>query len=385
MRAFQRRGSGWLLLLIALGTISLPARAQTERSAALSYGRAVIGEISNAAPSEVWTLTTSARDRIAVSVTRAGGTLVPTVQIIDASGALLASAAHDDSAQAASLAAFTLPGPGSYQIVVGRERGAAGRTAGTYQLSVTLRGAGEDTPGLFDDYAGFDMPAIGAEVVSGGGSISNQRWVSVWAIRVMSSDRMRVTVQRSSDDLIPALTLIGPDGREMQRSEADASGAAAQIELTFPAPGDYRVRVQRRDGADGLTTGSFTIRVATLGLGADHISFQAVAGLLDWNTPRDGQLTNRRWKDLWLLDIDAPATVTIAARRTDGSLIPEVALLAADRTELTRAPADDSYATATLSGYRIAQAGHYYVLVTRRGEIDGATVGRYTLTLTRDR
>ncbi len=375
-----------VLLIIVLAGFVLSRQgtrllAQTPVNVAgrIQYGQPTIGQITDSGPTEAWTLEVAGRDRISVVVQRTDGTLVPSVQIEDATDKVIASAEHDATAQSATIEVIALPAAGQYRIVVGRDSGASGKTTGVYQLTLTLLGAGEDTPGLFDERGRFDMPAIGSEFLSGDGTITGERWVSTWKIRVVSRDYMQLVVQRTSDDLIPTMKLIGPDGKELQHSEADATGMTTRMEVIYPAPGDYLFEVQRKDGADGLTTGNFRIRVTTLGLGADNEGFQVITGVLQWDRPRQGQLTNRRWQDLWVIEVDRPATLSISAKRLDGSLIPEVALLDANRVELTRARADDTYASATVSAFEITKPGRYYVAVTRRDQVTGATTGRYEL------
>lgn len=113
---------------------------------ALVYGEPVEGAIDNQAFTQAWPLEAQAADRIRVRVERLDGNLIPDVSLQDLTGNNLSRSGADDNRAAATIRDYKLPGPGQYQVVVGRDRGETGETSGAYRLTVEVLGLGVEHP-----------------------------------------------------------------------------------------------------------------------------------------------------------------------------------------------------------------------------------------------
>lgn len=113
----------------------------------LLYGRSAQGVITDSVFRTFWTFAGNAGDVVDVFMIATGGDLDPFVALLTPEGTQLAAADGGGEGRDAALFAVRLPATGTYTVVArraGANFGERGRTAGSYELLVSLRQAGGD-------------------------------------------------------------------------------------------------------------------------------------------------------------------------------------------------------------------------------------------------
>lgn len=131
-----KTNGGYTLTVTLIGT-GEENPALTEPVGSITLNQPVQGEITNQKWQNVWTFSGEAGSTIAVTAERTDGTLTPTLEIRDANGQTLTSAYYAATRDSATITYYNVPSSTEYQIVVLRDGGQSGYTAGTYTLTVT--------------------------------------------------------------------------------------------------------------------------------------------------------------------------------------------------------------------------------------------------------
>ncbi len=240
--------------LLVTRTSLTPAAA--ESGLQVVYGRPSEGQITDATPQQEWDFAPNSKDRINIIVERTGDTLVPTVELHDDTGKVVAKADHDATYARASISNFMLPAPGRYSVVVARYNGQAGKTYGKYKLVVTLLGLGAD---------GYSPTFVEAELQLGqqrDGTVSEARWRDTWAFRTLNTDPVTIIASRVRGTLVPSVELFDSNWKEVARGQLDESFTTTAIAEYLPtASSQYYVVISRIDGTNGGTTGDYRLMV----------------------------------------------------------------------------------------------------------------------------
>ena len=332
-----------------------------------------------------YTLDAEAGDAIVVRATRLSGTLLPQVQVLDSNNASLTTASTDLGGARAETSRLTLPTTASYTVLVQRERGFTGATAGSYELVVALLGSGEASPRL----TGATPGVIEAYDVPVSGEISNAHWYQDWRITTLAADSVALIVSRSPDDapeapnrLRPEVMVLGGAGQVLRQGTTDETGAMAAIErFTFDGPGTYTVRVARQGGKTGQTVGTYALTVRLIGSGQDSPLLKEPPQPIDLGTPVEGEITNAAWLQAWTFQGQAGQRVSAVVTRTDGTLVPAVQIQDINGQQLRSAGPDNTADRAALAAFALPAGAQYRVVVLRDGGRDGLTEGAYSLLL----
>jgi hypothetical protein len=300
--------------------------------------------------------------------------------VLDSNGTVLQNGYTDNGGDAAQIDRLELPSAGEYTVVVTRQSRFTGLTTGKFDLTVTLLGAGEDNPIL--------APAAGNEVVYGQplkGTI-NARWYEDWSLIAEAGDTITLSVTSdaaTSDvegNLQPEVILLGGSGQELNHGYTERDGASATIErYTLDTPGTYTVRVSRAQGKTGMSAGPYTLTVTLEGSGVGSAALESVSGTVELGSAIEGRVTNERWADSWTFTGEAGQVIDIEVERTEGTLIPLLAILDSNGQPLTSAYYEQTWDRAMISGYTLPSAGDYTIVVSRDGEQTGYTSGTYSL------
>jgi len=343
----------------------------------------VTGEVTPTHWRNVFTLDAEATDLIRIRVERLSGTLFPEVELLDPSGTLIATGYVDAEGDTAEIPSYNLPGAGQYQIVVTRAEGQNDHTRGTFELSVTLLGSGEDSSRLKRDpkvIEFYDTPVQGA--------LTNVNWYEDWQFRTEADDIVTITVVRFPEDtpespnnLQPMVILLGAAGQELQRGFTDYTGAGAEIaRFHVEGAGTYTARVTRNQEKGGLTVGTYELTVTLDGSGLQNPNLATVTGEITPGTPVTGTVTHARWADSWTYTSEAGGEqLNITATRTEGSLIPRIEIRDSNGSSLNSVYPDPSADVAHLTGFTVPAAGEYRIIVFREGDQAGYTTGSYSL------
>ncbi|MEZ4669880.1 MAG: hypothetical protein R3E39_18400 [Anaerolineae bacterium] len=374
MRAKNRLSFFAYLTLVFL-LVSGVVHAQDSASMSLSYSVVASGEITNSAFSQVWELQTASADRIDVKVERTSGDLIPDVSILNASDEQISqSYGPDQTSAAADIENFTLPGGGTYKVLVQRLEGGTGVTTGEYSILVTPRATAEDNPN--------NTISLG-DVVAGtpvNGELTAVQWYQRYTLAAQAGDVINVSARRTSGTLFPQVEVLDANNATLNTGYTDYYlGDESNIDrLELPGAGNYTVVVTRASGFNGETAGGYELNVTLLGAGEDSPLLATPAGDIVYDTDLSGTI-NAVWYQDWKLTATAGDTITIIASRAGGTLQPEVALLGGSGQELSHGYVDSSGALADITRYKLANAGTYTVRVTRASGKTGGSSGTYNL------
>jgi hypothetical protein len=340
----------------------------------------IAGEITGAHWYSRYSLSANAADVIRIRAERSSGTLFPEIEVLDVNGTVLQNGYADNGGDAAQIDRLELPSAGEYTVVVTRQSRFNGATVGKFDLTVTLLGAGEDNPIL--------APAAGNEVVYGQplkGTI-NARWYDDWTLTTDAGDTITITATSdaaTSDvegNLQPEVILLGGSGQELNHGYTGQDGASAIIErYTLDTPGTYTVRVSRASGKTGMSSGPYTLMVTLEGSGVGGAALEPVTGTIELGSAVEGQVTNERWADSWTFTGEAGQVIDILVERTEGTLIPLLAILDSNDQPLTSAYYEQTWDQAIIRNYSLPSAGDYKIVVSRDGDQGGYTSGTYSL------
>ena len=334
----------------------------------------VTGEITATHWYDLYTYNAQAGDSLQIIAKRTGGTLLPTVTILDANNSALRTGYN--SGDIADTGEFDLPGPGAFTVAVSRYNDQDGDTLGTYEMTVHMVGAGEGSP-LLQGAAG--KVAYDQEL---DGTITGAQWYQDWSLTTDAGDTLTITVSRKTDDLIPEVIVLGGSGQEVTHGYPDNTYATAQINrYDLAGPGTYTVRVTRRNGQTGDSTGAYVLTVALDGTGKGSPKLSEPAGDITLGTPVDGEITNTKWQNYWTFNADQAGKIDVNVSRTDGTLSPTIQILDANQQQMTSAYPGETRDSAQITRYNLPGPGKYLIVVGRENDQDGYTSGKYTVTV----
>lgn len=359
-----------LLLILTLASFSAFVSAQDN---SLTYSVTSEGEITNQAFSQNWTFQTASADRLVIRVQRTGGNLIPEFSLLDSNNQQITSA-YTDNTGAFAETSTTLPGKGTFNVVVQRRDGGTGVTTGTYSIVIIPLATADDNPN--------NTVTLG-EITEGSpvtGEITGAQWYHRYTYTAAGKDVIRVTALRTGGSLYPEVEVLDANGTAISNGYNDyRTGESALIDyFELPAAGDYTIAVTRANRAGGETAGNYSLSVTTLGLGEDNPTLAVTDGEIQYDTEIKGEL-NAKWYDDYTLTTDAGDTITVIAKRSGSNLVPELRLLGGSGQELTYGYTGGDGTTATISRYQLEGSGTYTVRVLRSSGKTGWTSGGYSL------
>jgi hypothetical protein len=363
-------------LLAATGGISPLRMVAAQAGKSVTYDTPVESQLTDAAPEETWAFSASAKDRIAITVERTGGTLIPRIELRDSNNQRMTSADNDATFARAFLDRIELPSAGNYTIAVGRYQAQDGKTSGNYRLTVSLIGAGEDNPTLKTPPQAivYDKPI--------NGELTNAKWKDSWTFSTTGRDIVTITATRDDGTLRPDVDLLDSAGNSVTHGYVDPTGMSAKIaHYKLPGPGQYTVVVQRENKRDGKTAGKYSLSVVLDGAGPERAELLKPMGPVVVDGTVTGTLTNEKWMDVWTLETQSKDRLQLTATRTDGNLIPIVYLFGANNQEINRGYNTETTDTAQVE-VTLPGPGKYEVRVGRAENEGGLTSGKYELAVT---
>lgn len=121
------------------------------------------------------------------------------------------------------------------------------------------------------------------------GALNDQRPAETWQFDGRADEIVSLIAVTISGDLDPVLQVFGPDGQLVaENDDLDSLVRDAGLEaLALPADGTYTVRVERYQGAQGTTRGTYQLTL-TPGFAREAVRGEFEQGDVSWMTP-DGQ------------------------------------------------------------------------------------------------
>lgn len=342
-------------------------------------GTPINGELTATQWYQRYTYNAAGADVIRVTAARTSGTLYPEVEILDVNGSSLQTGYVDYSeGDDAQIDYYELPQAGAYTIVMTRDRRFNGETSGTYQLDVTLLGAGETNPMMTQPTGEvtYDTALTG--------DIGAQ-WYQDWTLTTDAADTLTLTVSRTSGNLQPEVILLGGSGQEINHGYTSSTGDSAEIDhYSLSGPGTYTVRVSRAQGKRGYTTGGYSLTVGLDGTGEDSPTLDVPSGAIENGQEQSGTITNAQWSNTWTYSGTADQVIEIVVTRgsslTD-TLIPYVDIRDSNGQVIRTGYPTDSRDAAELTAFTLPGTGTYQIVVYRDGKQTGFTSGDYTVTV----
>ncbi|MBI1276616.1 MAG: hypothetical protein GC179_00670 [Anaerolineaceae bacterium] len=341
----------------------------------VEYNKAINGEITSTQWYQRYSFNANGQDVVRISAKRTSGTLYPEIEVLDANGASLNKGYTDDTGGSATLEKVRLPNAGQYTIVVTRANRFNGATTGTYQLDVTLVGAGEDNPML------AAAPGTVTYDTELKGSI-NALWYQDWTLKTDSADLITISVTRSSGDLIPQILLLGGSGQEVSRANPSPTGDSATLRrYQLRTAGTFTIRIWRIQGKNGVTSGDYSLKVELVGSGEGSSNLADKGSTIESGQPQTGTLTGVRWLETYTYKGTQGDKIDIVVNRTEGTLIPRIEIQDSNGQRLRSSALGDNRDSASIVSYTLPGNADYKIVVTRDGGQTGYTTGGYSVSV----
>ena len=322
-----------------------------------------------------------AGDVVSIEMTGTSGDLDTYLSLRDAAGFEII--ANDDFEPGSTLDSrierFELPQDGSYTIVATRFNQQSGTSSGDFNLSLVRDDATPPTP---------VAPPDGGQLRYGDaieGTISDAEFAVEFTFEGRAGDIVQITMEATSGDLDPFLSLVDPRGFEIVVNDDAASGANLDSEIAdfaLPEDGIYTIVATRFSQELGSSSGDFILR-----LQSDSADVQVPppppGNVLTYGVTVIGEITADDSVDEYTFEGRDGDTIGVQMSRISGDLDTLVALLDPAGQEIANNDDDpqgtnvDSY----LRDFTLPADGVYTIVATRFNREFGTSSGRYELRL----
>jgi hypothetical protein len=219
----------------------------------------VDGELDDAQSTRYYRFEARQNDVIRINMTRQTGNLDTLVALANAS--LQELAVNDDisnETQNSRIDDYLIPADGTYYLVATRYEREAGRTDGSYRLTLESRGNAFDAvpPNVRRIRYGTSITGTVDDVTP---NIQYAFWGE-------AGDTIRVTMDQSTGALDPRVGILNANETLLFSDDDGGNGQNARIDrFRLPETGVYYVQASRYDGADNPnTSGSFVLVLAQI-------------------------------------------------------------------------------------------------------------------------
>jgi hypothetical protein len=196
-----------------------------------------VGMITDLQPQSTWTLEAQAGETLSLRVSVLSGNLKPTLMLWGPDGRPLMEGTQERgiSGPQAGIPAVIAPKSGTYRVIVGREGGASGVTAGNYRLMFRKHRISNRAASALD--VAFGQQVTGA---------LNTRQPGLYAFRAMSGDVVGISVRVVGGGPVPDLGLETEQGETVHVPVMTSQDEASISAFVLPNDGRYIVAIQGR-------------------------------------------------------------------------------------------------------------------------------------------
>jgi hypothetical protein len=363
------------------GSFTLSARREGVSFAsgsALRYGDSVYNEITDMTPQVYYSFRAARGDILSVRMQRVSGDLDPFVQVVNAFGLVIGE--NDEVIGSGSLdahiTALAIPDDGMYAIVASRFGQAAGRSRGSFVL--TLETAAQSGLGASAEFA---LPlTIGVPTE---GEISDARSALFYSFEGRRDEIISITMSRVGGELDTFVALADSNLQELISDDDGGGGQNSAIrDFVLPADGIYTVIATRYQRADGATEGRYQLNVTSAGTIFDDAPPGALR--IEYGTTVTGRIDDRTPEITYVFYGREGDPITISLSRADGDLDPVVTLTDANGAQLVRDDDGGNGQDARIERYTLPATGVYLIRAGRFvGEDVLPTRGSFILVLAR--
>ncbi len=230
-------------------------------------------------------------------------------------------------------------------------------------LTAALASAQESTP----------VPTFPLQPGTVEGNINDSAPSVRYSFDASADDSVSISMDTTSGDLDPFLSLYAPDGSLVDRNDDRESGNRnALIALTLTQRGTYTIEATRFQQADSPTSGTFRLTLSIAGSGGgggtpgDPLSvppsFSVDFTQIDYQSVVAGSLSSDPPQRYYAIGGKQGDLVRVIMTRTSGDLAPHLRILDAQSAELsretqTRAGESIAYVTLPQTGWYLIEAG----------------------------
>lgn len=388
----------YTLIVTAEGEVTPPSTDQVPDDLTLSYGETVTGTLDNTAFEQRYTFEGTAGDVVSVDMTMVvgSGNLDTTLTLLDPAGEIIAE--NDDvelTTTNSRLSEISLPTTGTYTLVATRFDGENGFTSGDYELTLVATSSGGVEPvepvGMTGDlnYGDSITSTLNDEV------FSETHTFTANAGDVVTIEAALVT---GTGNLDTNLKLLDAEGNILaENDDIELTTTNSRIaDFILPDTGTYSIVVSRYLGADGATTGDYTLTL-TLVAGAEPTGTgndtpPTIGGVdtgeavtLSYGDTASGVLDAETYQVLYAFTGQAGDVVTIAMQAAviDSNLDSRLMLLGPDGSTVLAENDDFDFNSldARIENFELPESGTYTVVATRFDAEAGLSSGDFTLSL----
>jgi hypothetical protein len=344
-----------------------------ESGSALRYGDTVANTISASQPEVYYSFRAERGDIISLTMLQDSGDLDPYLYIVDRNRRILAENDDHDGSPNAEISQLVIENSDSYLIIATRWGGAAGTTSGEFLL--TLRRADASGVGTSAQVAIQLQPDRPVE-----GEITENRLQLYYAFQARRDDIITLRMSRIGGTLDSYLSLTNANLEELVNNDDVAEGNQnSQIaEYRIPADGTYYVIATRYSGEGSATTGRFRLEMISVGNAFETVDEDAAR--MVYGSTATGNINSGATTALFAFYGVQGDTLTSTVTRSDGSLIPTLALLDTDERVLSTGTSEDNL-TARIERFTLPRSGIYYLRVARAEPPADPTSGSFIVVL----
>lgn len=353
--------------------------ASSSSGGALRYGDSVIAQISDAEPQLYYLFRGQRGDILSVSMQRIAGDLDPQLQVVNAAGRVIGD--NDEIAGSGSLdahiEAMILQEDGMYVVIASRFGGPAGRSAGSFVLSLD-RGSNSGLGGS----ALLALPLNDGSPVTG--ELTAERYANFYQFDGRKDEIVTIRMERAPGSGLDPLVVLSDSLLAELAADDDSAGQQNGLINQFVLPRDsvYYVIATRYQREAGTSTGAYR-----LSLTRDGSAFEGVLPAvprLDYGNATIGRISDETPDVLFAFIGSAGDVITASMLRSDGDLDPLLRLLDADQRELVSNDDGGGGQNARIDRFTLPHTGVYYLQATRYQSPAGGgalTSGSFLITL----
>ncbi len=339
---------------------------------ALRYGDSVYNTITDMTPQVYYSFRAARGDVINVRMQRVSGDLDPFIQVVNSQGLVIAE--NDDAVGGGTLdsqiTALLIEQDGMYAIVASRFGQAAGRSRGSFVL--TLQTAAQSGIGSTAETA---FPLLPGEVVQG--ELNDDRFVQFYRFAGTQDEIVSVEMSRASGNLDTFIVLADANLQELIVDDDSGGGQNSAIrDFVLPADGTYYLIATRYQRAQGTTSGGFSLQLSSAGSAFAGAAEGAIR--IGYGTTITGRIDDDTTTILYAFYGREGDIITAAMSRADGDLDSFLSVLDANLSPLV---SDDDSGTgqdARIDRFTLPATGVYYLAATRFSAGDSGTPGNPT-------
>lgn len=339
----------------------------------LRYGDTILGEITDEQPYVIYQFAARRGDVINFSMTRINGDLDPFIDLFGPDGSYLLSGDDDDLGTLnAAITNFTVPADGVYYVQATRYGRIDGDSSGLFSFAVSAIPV-EQLGTRPSNARVVDIPSITESVVTA------ETQTRFFQIEAQRGDIISVIVTRTSDDLVPRVSILRSDLATVGGSTLNEDEDTATIGgVTIQDDGVYYISVTRDGGTTGETSGAFAMQL-------ERRRSVVANGMIElvYGGQVIGTISDETVQETFAFAGRAGDEITISMTRTNGDLDALLTLRDSDGKQLV--VNDDGFGAgsddARLADFILPADGIYVIEASRFERGDGETSGDYILQL----